>query len=153
MPEKQFIDMLWTAMMQARLIAAAYAGRVGELAEDAGANFKIVEEGNSLAAVLYFRDHTHLAVIGTNDIHDWVDNFSAGQTSYRGMKVHSGFARCAIHLADRLEEAGFYAASAGKPVIVGGHSAGGAIAQLLTVLFKYREVDPREHVVSSERHT
>lgn len=139
---------LLTSYMQARLCDAVYAGREGveSLADMLGCRFRWIEVGNNCAGVLVFDDHIHLSVCGSNDRYDWMQNFDTKPSSGMLLGAHRGFCRAAEELRkhDAMREirqmvTGFPR----RPLVLGGHSAGGAIAQLLSLDSR---LSPREVV-------
>ncbi|QEG40404.1 lipase family protein [Roseimaritima ulvae] len=129
----RFRDLLLTAKMHARLAAAVYCGRdaVRDLASLCGGQDRFYETGYIRAAVLSFRDHAHITVCGSNDLHDWVQNLSARQH----INVHAGFLNSALQLQKAFSASDLGRFLENRPVIIGGHSAGGAIANLLAECF------------------
>lgn len=133
-----FRDLLLTAKMHARLCTAVYCGRdaVKDLATICGGQSRFYEVGYIRAAVLSFRDHAHISVCGSNDLHDWVQNLSARQSEH----VHAGFRDSAEQLRAAFTASDLWLFLENRPVILGGHSAGGAIANLLAESFHPRSV-------------
>lgn len=129
-------DQLLTAQMQARLCDALYGqpGAVADLGAAVGARWRIFEAGYVTGGVLLFDDHAHLAITGSNDRYDWLQNLSARQVLYRdGLRVHAGFAdACGLALAE-LNRSHIWRDIGNRRVIMGGHSAGGAIAHLVSL--------------------
>jgi hypothetical protein len=127
-------DMLLTAQMQARLCQAAYRGRdaVKMLAGEVGANFRWYRAAYVNAAVLGFGDHCHIAICGSNDAHDWVQNLSATINDRDGHGMHAGFRMSAEIIYSHMVNLGVMELAAGKRLYLGGHSCGGAIAQALS---------------------
>lgn len=124
-------DMLATASMAARLIAAIYEDResVVELAKHCGrVRFRYVEAGYVTAAVLCFDDHVHIAIGGTNDAYDWVQNVSAKINDADDIPMHAGFRQSAEWIYESLLRGGVMELLAGRRLILSGHSSGGAIA-------------------------
>lgn len=139
-------DMLLTARMQANLAAALYQGRreAMEVAYEAGGLLYWVEVAYARAAALVFDDHAHIVVCGTNDTHDWIQNLSARLVPWDGgLKSHEGFARTALMVYRAFDKRKVLEHLAGREIVLGGHSAGGAIAQLLSM---YPSMRPREMV-------
>ena len=140
MTEQAYHDMLLTADMQVRLATAAYHDVVELFADHVGAiDCGSVEAAHVSASWIEFRDHAHLSIRGTTDLHDWVQNLSAAQSKIGELTCHQGFLRSAnlirAELVDRVP--------LHKPIVIGGHSAGGAIAEVLvgiTSRMQWREV-------------
>lgn len=142
-------DMLLTAQMQARIALALYSGRSGlhsltsEIKAAAGDGLylqcKYFGVGHIQAGALIFRDHVHLSVCGTNDRADFIDNLRARHL--RG--VHRGYSDAANHLWYEFDTQRLFDETRFRPLVLGGHSAGGAIAQLLSTR---RNMAPREIV-------
>lgn len=129
---------LLTSYMQARLCQAVYAGRdgVGSLADSLHCRFRWIEVGNNCAGALVFGDHVHLSVCGSNDRYDWMQNFDTRPSSEMLLGAHRGFCRAAEELRkhDAVREIKQMATGfPRRPLVIGGHSAGGAIAQLLSL--------------------
>lgn len=125
-------DMLLTAHMQARLSLAAYSGRdaVQSLAKEVGANFRWYRVAYVNAAVLGFDDHCHVSIVGSNDAHDWVQNLSASIDQHG---IHGGFRLSADLIYDAMMNQGVSKLTNGRRLYLGGHSCGGAIAQVLSL--------------------
>lgn len=146
MTGEQFRNLLLTAQMQARLAAAVYAGRgaITDLAADVDArNFRYVESHNCTAAVLVFADHVHVSIGGSDDRYDWLTNLSASQRwTPEGLQVHAGYGQAAEYLGTALRRANVDTFCVGRKLVLGGHSAGGSIAQLVAMApaFEPREV-------------
>ena len=141
-------DVLLTARMQAWLCQAVYAGKQGvrSLAYANGARFRWFEVGNNCAGALIFSDHIHLSVCGSNDRYDWVQNADTHADKRGNFVAHRGFLRAATQLRDVIVDSDLPHHIHGwpsRPLILGGHSAGGAIAQLMALEDRIR---PREIV-------
>jgi len=137
-----------TSYMQAKLCSAVYGGRceVAELAAELHCHFRWIEAGSNCAGVLIFDDHIHLSVCGTNDRYDWMQNFDTKPSHGMLLGAHRGF----CHGAEELRTSGqlseirrMVSGFPRRPLILGGHSAGGAIAQLLSLDSR---LSPREIV-------
>jgi len=126
-------DMILTARMQAELAHAAYhsVDGVEAMAERYGTRWKVYRANHLEAAALFFSDHVHLVVCGTNDQYDWAINTSSSIQQLGICEVHKGFSDAAMWLAERLFSEGFAAYAHGRRLYLGGHSAGGAIAEML----------------------
>lgn len=139
-------DVLLTARMQAWLCQAVYAGKQGvrSLAYAKGARFRWFEIGNNCAGALIFQDHIHLSVCGSNDRYDWMQNADTQPETKGDFVAHRGFLRGAKQLRDAIIDSDlpqFINGWPSRPLILGGHSAGGAIAQLLAL---DAAINPRE---------
>lgn len=135
MTRTSLVNLLLTAQMQGQLAAAVYGGpvQVAELAQRLGADHRFIEYGHACAGALIFYDWVHISVGGTNDRLDWAQNASTQGTQYCGLTVHKGFAQAANWLHDELIRIGLDRQVAHKPLVLGGHSAGGAIAELIAM--------------------
>ena len=131
---RRFRDWLLEARMQAQLCHALYGGRdaVFDLGAVVHGDARFFEVGHVRAAVIIFSDHAHLSVCGSNALHDWVDNINARQEPFWGQKAHAGFMHATYSLRDAFSKGELWSFIDDRPVIYGGHSAGGAIANLLT---------------------
>ena len=139
-------DVLLTARMQAWLCQAVYGGkeRVRHLAYKNGARFRWFEVGNNCAGALIFRDHIHLSVCGSNDRYDWMQNVDTHADKKGNFVAHRGFLRAATQLRDVIVDSDLPHHIHGwpsRPLVLGGHSAGGAIAQLMALEDR---IKPRE---------
>lgn len=138
MAENYIRDLLLTARMQALLCKAVYGSRYGvyALASELGVRFRWFEVGNNCAGALLFDDHVHLSVCGSNDRYDWIQNADTDEKSVGVFTAHRGFVRGADDLKKAILKSDIMPMINGfpsKPLVIGGHSAGGAIAQLLSL--------------------
>jgi hypothetical protein len=110
-----------------------YQGRLSiqSLAASAGARYHTYAANNIEAAAVQFTDHVHLSVCGTNDEYDWAINKNSSIQQIGICYSHKGFADAAVWLAERLLSQGFSSFVGGRKLYIGGHSAGGAIAEIL----------------------
>ena len=136
MSRDEFIEMMLTAKMQCDLAVALYHGdeAIAELASRVGARFRTFNCANTAAAALIFHDHAHLVFCGTNDISDWAQNINTKLTTIDNFEVHSGFASQAEWMSREINRSDFYSLVEGKRLYIGGHSAGGAIAELMPIV-------------------
>lgn len=143
MTEQAYHDMLLTAAMQARLASASYRDAVDLFADHIGAiNHGTIEAAHVSAAWIEFTDHVHLTINGTDDVHDWVQNLNAKQVKIGQLSCHAGFLRAANLIRSELIcDLKF---PLDKPIVIGGHSAGGAIAEILVAIMD--RIDWREVV-------
>jgi hypothetical protein len=134
--EQAYHDMLLTAAMQSRLACAGSSETsIEALAKRSGAkNCGVLVAAYVTASWLDFGDHMHVSIHGTNDAHDWIQNLSARQVSFSGMTCHAGFYRSAVAITDEMIRVLRFPLH--RPVVIGGHSAGGAIAEIASVLAK-----------------
>lgn len=135
MSSNPLVDLLLTAKMQGLLASAVYGGdkTVKLAAEKLGADYRFVEYGNVCAGAFIFHDWVHISIGGTNDRLDWAQNASTDGISYCGLTAHKGFVQSANWIHTELVRVGLDREAAKKPLIIGGHSAGGAIAELLSM--------------------
>lgn len=142
MNSRQYLDMLLTARMQARLAVALYAGRnaTRELASDVGGTMHWFETEHITAAAIVFSDHLHITVCGSNDDGDWNDNLNACHVRDAGLDAHRGYTSAAYQLLAEIRRVGLFKTIGDRPLVLGGHSAGGAIAQVLAMSLSPREI-------------
>lgn len=128
-------NMLLTARMQAALASAVYGGRdgVARLAESAIGRYRYYEAANVSAGALIFDDHVHLCVNGTDDDYDWAINKKRSLTRVEHLEVHQGYWDAAGWIVREIVRSEFLTMAAGRRIYLGGHSAGGAIAEMLPV--------------------
>ena len=129
-------NMLLTALKQARLAVALYGGeeRVKELAKSTGGNYRNFNFGHLSAAALIYGDHVHLTICGSNDLYDWVQNIMTSTEEVNGDYVHRGFAGSAKALVQMIKRSDLPAIMEKRRVYLGGHSAGGAIAEIMPIV-------------------
>lgn len=134
MTEQAFHDMLLTARMQVKLACAgASETSVASIAKASGAKASgVLVAAYVTAAWLDFGDHVHVSIQGTNDAHDWIQNLSARQTSLNGFTCHAGFHQSALAIKNEMIRTVRFPLH--KPTVIGGHSAGGAIAEIVAVI-------------------
>jgi len=128
-------DMILTARMQARLSTAAYYGKtaVENLAKSVQAKPRFYDIANVSAAALMFHDHTHLSIVGSNDRYDWAINTNTKIKPVHGTSDilgHAGFIDAAHWIAREIQDNDL----PHNRLYIGGHSAGGAIAEILPLL-------------------
>lgn len=135
------IDALWnlllTARQQAGLARALYGGfeKVAIYAQKQRADYRYYEIKNHRAAAIIFRDHCHISICGSNDATDWIQNASTGRGSIGSLVAHRGYIEAADSIRREFFRSDLMTVIEGRdlPIVIGGHSAGGAIAQLLSV--------------------
>jgi hypothetical protein len=126
-----------TARRQAEIARAIYLGEsfVRALAELSGAiGVRMFQANHIQAAALIYDSHVHLVVCGSNDEYDWFANSNSRIRYVAKEKViegHKGFVDSANWLCREILGTGFRPALNGKKMYLGGHSAGGAIAEIL----------------------
>jgi len=132
--EQAYHDMLLTAQMQARLASRGCSELgVDSLARQVGASRSgVLVASYVTASWLEFADHVHVSIQGTNDAHDWIQNLSASQAAIGRLTCHAGFATSAKAIASEMVTTLRFPLD--KPTIIGGHSAGGAIAEIAAVI-------------------
>lgn len=126
-------DMILTARMQAELAHHAYSGvdGISKVADKYGARWRAYRANHIEGAALFFSDHVHVTVCGSNDQYDWCVNRRTSMQTLGICDVHKGFADAAVWLAEKMIADGFGTFAYGKRLYIGGHSAGGAIAEML----------------------
>jgi pimeloyl-ACP methyl ester carboxylesterase len=136
MTEQNFRDMLLTAQMQARLASRGCSELgVEALAKQVGAKRSgVLVASYVTASWIEFSDHLHVSIQGTNDAHDWVQNLSARQTRIGGLTCHAGFHASAAAIHGQMISTLRFPLD--KPTVLGGHSAGGAIAEIVAWIAK-----------------
>ena len=118
----QMSCVLYGGQKQLRLLAVAHK-----------CDFRYFEIGNVRAGALIFDDVVYLVVCGTDDLHDWITNLSARQTLMNFFVVHEGFYEAWKLLQRDILPSDIRGAFEGKRLILGGHSSGGCVAQLLSL--------------------
>lgn len=136
MTREHLLEMLREAATQIQIASALYGGRgeVERFADKMGGHPIVIEVAYMRAVAIVFPDVVHVSVCGTDGVHDWVQNLSARQIRYAECKVHRGFAESAIAIRQLLDDRSIQNFIRGRRLIIGGHSAGGAIAELLAVV-------------------
>ena len=131
----QLASLLKIAHVQAALSTQLYAGRVAvrEYAESLHARYRYMEVAHVRAAALITGSQVYLAVCGSDDLYDVVQDCSAHQVSVDGLLCHEGFSDAADILLRQIQGSGVMAAIPDRELILGGHSAGGAIAEVLAM--------------------
>jgi hypothetical protein len=126
----QLSYMLRTASTCARLCNALYGGRpdIVGFANQIGARFRYTTTGFASAAVIDFNGTAYVAICGTNDAHDWVQNLSARIDDSDSHPMHAGFKASASVIYDELIDDGAMKLIEGKRLVLCGHSSGGAMA-------------------------
>lgn len=90
------------------------------------------DEARSLHALAYlWEDMLVITVAGTQDLRNWLSNLQAWKTEFHGLRAHNGFADYAGALLPWLRE--IYGFFPQLPLVLTGHSMGGAVACLLGV--------------------
>lgn len=131
-----------TARRQAEIARTIYLGEseLCLLAKTSGAHFRTYQANHIQAAALFYDSHVHLVVCGSNDEYDWFANGNSRvkQVSRPGdtlsLNCHKGFADSAAWLSRVIINTGFATSTFGKTLYLGGHSAGGAIAEILPLI-------------------
>lgn len=131
------LSLLLTAKQQAGLAKALYGGReaVKEYAESQAARYRYFEIANHRAAALIFRDHYHFSVCGSNDRQDWLQNATTGKGSVGRLVAHRGFIEAAEWIRREVVRSDLMeiVLQHDLPGVIGGHSLGGAVAQILAL--------------------
>jgi len=140
MADDSMRDMMARVKIQARMAGHIYFGRhkAEQLALSLGAHCIYVEDDHLAAVAFIFRGVVHVSVAGTDDLYDAARNLSATQMPYHGLKAHGGFVEAADVLQKQFAESGLRSmiqrhGCGDRELILGGHSAGGAIAELLAL--------------------
>jgi hypothetical protein len=121
--------------MQAALSQAVYSGAEGvrNLAELHGGRYNYRQSGSTSLGMLIFPDHVHVSVAGTNDRYDWAINRNRKLESFNLLDIHAGYLDASGWLANELLRSGDTYNIGRRRVYLGGHSAGGAIAEILAL--------------------
>lgn len=131
------LSLLLTAKQQAGLAKALYGGResVKEYAESQAARYRYFEIANHRAAALVFRDHYHFSVCGSNDRQDWLQNATTGKGNVGRLVAHRGFIEAAEWIRREVMRSDLMdiVLQHDLPGVIGGHSLGGAVAQILAL--------------------
>ena len=96
----------------------------------------IVETDHHYVVIFPWQGETIICIRGTDELHDWHDvNLKAWQTSFAGHKAHAGFVQAYIELyvliTRALHQLDPSSRGLRRPLVIIGHSMGGAVAQLL----------------------
>ena len=128
-------DMILTARMQAALAHAVYRGEDGvrQLAGTTGGIYGWFESGSVVAGALIFPDHVHLSIGGSNDNYDWAINSNRDFRKLELLHVHEGYFDASRWIGAELVNKHFFDNLGGRKLYFGGHSAGGAIAEILAM--------------------
>jgi hypothetical protein len=92
------------------------------------------EETDTLALVCVTDEALIVTVQGSESSRDWLNNLKIIKTEFHGILAHKGFAWCAESILPDVLAA--IARDPEKPVVLTGHSLGGAIATLLAVALR-----------------
>ena len=139
MSSEAVADWILTARRQAEIARTIYLGDefLRLLASSSGANLRTFKANHIQAAALIYDSHVHLVVCGSNDEYDWFANTNSRirEVGYDyPYEAHKGFADSATWLSKEIIGGGFGAFTFGRKVYIGGHSAGGAIAEILPLI-------------------
>jgi hypothetical protein len=118
----------------ARLSAAIYTGAIPDDIGVTQWHHIRNDETDTLALVCVTDDALIITVQGSESKRDWLNNIKIVKTEYHGIRAHKGFAWCAESILPDVLAA--IARDPVKPVILTGHSLGGAIATLLAVALR-----------------
>jgi hypothetical protein len=132
MSEESYRDMILTARMQALIAQTLYLGEDAcrKLARSCGAECHMFSCANTAACSFVFADHVHVVFCGTNDIADWAHNLDTKATAIGNVSAHSGFTNQAKWIVDEMMSTTLPLRIRNKTIFLGGHSAGGAIAEI-----------------------
>lgn len=138
MTRSELLELIHLAHLGACACEALYEGResLSNFAMQREYRYRFLDVAYARCAVLMAADVTILVVCGTNDGHDWVTNLSADQRYFGGLRVHRGFAESAELLAKQINSnavAQRYVWNDEIPLVIVGHSSGGAVAELLAI--------------------
>lgn len=100
---------------------------------------RIVEPKTDTSAIAYIRTNDIIiAVQGSQSLVDWHNNTKIRKTDFHGIRAHRGFAAAAESILVRVMR--IIAAHSDKHVVLTGHSLGGAIATLLAVALRPKQL-------------
>jgi predicted lipase len=130
----QLATMLQTASTCARLCNALYGRRAGivDLAGQLGARFRYTTVGFGSAAVIEFDGTAYVAIGGSDDAYDWVQNLSARLDLADNNPMHLGWKSSAIIISQELIDDGAMKLIEGNRLVLCGHSSGGAMAAAIS---------------------
>lgn len=126
-----------TARRQAEIARAIYLGEkfVRLLAESSGAiGVRFFHANHIHAAAVIYDSHVHLVVSGSNDEYDWFANSNSQMRFVAKEKLiegHKGFVDSANWLCREILSTGFRPLLNNRTLYLGGHSSGGAMAEIL----------------------
>jgi hypothetical protein len=92
------------------------------------------DQTDTLALVCVTDEALIITVQGSESKRDWLNNIKIVKTEFHGILAHKGFAWCAESILPDVLAA--IARDPEKPVVLTGHSLGGAIATLLAVALR-----------------
>lgn len=122
----------------ARLSAAIYTGAIPDDIGVTQWHHIRNDDTDTLALVCVTDEALIITVQGSESRRDWLNNIKVIKTEFHGIRAHKGFAWCAESILPDVLAA--IARDPVKPVIVTGHSLGGAIATLLAVAMRPQAV-------------
>lgn len=129
------IDVIETC---ARLSAAIYTGAIPDDIGVTQWHHIRNDDTDTLALVCVTDEALIITVQGSESRRDWLNNIKIVKTEFHGILAHKGFAWCAESILPDVLAA--IARDPAKPVILTGHSLGGAIATLLAVAMRPQAV-------------
>lgn len=109
---------------------------VTTLRRDGALSVKVYDMGDTQSYLAEFENYAVLVFRGTQGWKDLWTNLQFWKTEYRGMRLHKGFVRAFQKVEHLLEDDLLDIVRRGKKLVYGGHSLGGALAQLACSLVK-----------------
>lgn len=132
--------MISEAVILSRMAEAMYVDRntFVNLAHEYGCRFRFLGLVNMRCSALIFDDVVYVAICGSNDMQDWVQNLTADQVGHCLLKTHAGFASTSGWVEKMLTFSDVDDIVASRRLILGGHSSGGCVAQLVALNDRFR---------------
>lgn len=104
-----------------------------------------IRKKNDFCFISYEDKRIVIQFQGSNDFFDWLSNARFLQGFHSG--VHGGFYHSAVEFVEEVNHHICEALTAGKMIVIGGHSRGGALARFMAV-FAYRRFETHLKVMT-----